>query len=193
MPYISFQAREISFKVVYFGPSMSGKTTNLAHLHRTLKTERKGELVSLNTDEERTLFFDFFPMELGEAQGYHVRFHLYTVPGQVYYEASRRLVLDGADAVVFVVDSARERLADNIESFTMLQGNLLSYGRDPGTVPIVMQYNKRDCQDPTPLGTVESRLGLEGLPVFQSVATQGVGVMETAHKATSMAIERFQI
>ena len=192
MPYISSTDRTISFKVVYVGPSMSGKTTNLEFLHRALKSERTGQLITLDTDEERTLFFDYFPVDLGETQGYRVNFQMYTVPGQAYYEASRRLVLEGADAIVFVVDSTPERMPDNVESFRLLRTSLESFGRDLGTVPIVIQYNKRDCADPAPLGSVESCLGLEGLPVFQAVANSGQGVMETAHKACAMAIERFQ-
>lgn len=192
MPYLNYFRREISFKVVYYGPGMSGKTTNLAYIHQALAPERRGELLMLNTDEERTLFFDYFPLELGMVEGYHVRFNMYTVPGQSYYEASRRLVLDGADGVVFVGDSQPQRIQENVDSFAQMQQNLLSYGLDLRTFPLVLQYNKRDCADPIPVGSIEARLQLEPLPVYESVATTGRGVMETIRTMTSMIIERFQ-
>ena len=193
MPYVSFRNKEINFKIVYYGPGMSGKTSNLVHIHRTLARERKGDLLMLNTDQERTLFFDYFPVELGRVEGYAVRFNMYTVPGQSYYEASRRLVLDGADGVVFVADSQPERLEENFESFRMMQDNLRSYDLDPNRFPVVLQYNKRDCVRPIPLGGLESRFGLNGTPVLESVASRGHGVMETVRKVTQMVIERFQI
>jgi mutual gliding-motility protein MglA len=193
MPYISSRDQTICFKVVYAGASLSGKTTNIEYLHKALAADRKGQLVSLDNEEERTLFFDFFPVSLGQTQGYKVNFQMYSVPGQSYFEASRRLVLDGADAVVFVVDSEPERMDDNLRSFQALRECLSSSGRDLAAVPIVLQYNKRDCDNPAPLGSVEQQLGLEGVPVFQSVATTGEGVMETAHKACTLAIERFQV
>ncbi len=193
MPYLSYSNREIAFKIVYYGPGMSGKTTNLVHIHRSLRPDAKGELVTLNTEDERTLYFDFFPLELGEAEGYRIRFNMYTVPGQSFYEASRRLVLEGADAVVFVADSQADRLDENIDSYRAMLTNLASFSVDPKTFPAVLQYNKRDCPDPLPIGTLEKKLALNGIPVFESVAVRGVGVMETIRKATRMVIERFQI
>jgi len=193
MPYIRYDTREIAFKVVYYGPGMSGKTTNLVHIHRTLRPEVRGELLTLNTDEERTLFFDFFPVELGEAEGYRVRFNLYTVPGQVYYEASRRLVLEGADGIVFVADSQASRLEENLQSYRMMLENLASFQIDPKSFPAVLQYNKRDCGGPLPVGTLEKTLGLNGIPVLEAVAVNGTGVMETIKRVTRMVIERFQI
>lgn len=193
MPYISYNRREITFKIVYYGPGMSGKTTNLLHIHRSLRPDMRGELLTLNTEEERTLFFDFLPLELGNVEGYTVRFHMYTVPGQVYYEASRRLVLDGADGVVFVADSQTERMAENIESFHLMQENMRSYGLDPTTFPTVLQYNKRDCAHPLEIGTLEGALDLNGIPVFESVAVKGAGVMETIRRITQMVVQRFQI
>jgi mutual gliding-motility protein MglA len=193
MPYISYRNKEISFKVVYYGPGMGGKTTNLVHIHRALRPEARGDLLTLNTDEERTLFFDFFPVELGNSQGYQVRFNMYTVPGQQYYEASRRLILEGADGIVFVADSQPERLADNIESYRMMLSNLASFDVDIDGFPTVLQYNKRDCAAPLPLGTLEKELGLNGIPVFESVAVNGTGVMETVRRVTQIVIERFQI
>lgn len=193
MPYISYSNREIAFKVVYYGPGMSGKTTNLVHIHRALRPEAKGELLTLNTAEERTLFFDFFPVELGEANGYRVRFNLYTVPGQVYYEASRRLVLEGADGIVFVADSQPSRLEENLQSYRMMLENLASFGADLKRFPAVLQYNKRDCDGPLPVGSLERELGLNGIPVLEAVAVSGAGVMETIKRVTRMVIERFEI
>ncbi len=193
MPYISYSNKEISFKIVYCGPGMSGKTTNLVHIHATLAPDRKGELLMLDTEEERTLFFDFFPVELGRVDGYAIRFNMYTVPGQVHYEASRRLVLDGADAIVFVADSQPEKKDANHESFQMVRDNLASYDLDLKTFPVVLQYNKRDCENPIPVGELERRFDLNGIPVYESIAVEGRGVMETARKVTQMAIKQFQI
>ncbi len=193
MPYVSYRNKEISFKIVYYGPGMSGKTSNLVYIHNTLAPERRGELLMLNTEQERTLFFDYFPVELGRVEGYSVRFNLYTVPGQVYYEASRRLVLDGADGVVFVADSQPERLEENLQSFRMMEDNLRFYDLDLRRFPLVLQYNKRDCPAPIAVGGLESQFGLDGVPVLESVASEGRGVMETARKVTQMVIQRFQI
>ncbi len=193
MPYINYENREISFKIVYYGPGMSGKTTNLVFIHSALSETVRGELVTLDTEEERTLFFDFFPLELGTIAGYQVRFNMYTIPGQIYYEASRRLMLDGADGVVFVADSQQIRLDHNVMSYQMMEDNLRSYGIDPGQFPIVFQYNKRDVQDAIPVGIVEKELGIEGIEVTEAVATEGKGVMETIRKITKRVIERFEL
>lgn len=192
MPHINHEHQEIAFKVVYFGPGMSGKTTNLIHIHRTLAEDLRGEMLTLDTADERTLFFDFFPLELGEIAGFSVRFNMYTVPGQVYYEASRRLILDGADGVVFVADSQPDCLEKNLRSFRSMEDNLRSYDFDPRHFPTVLQYNKRDCNSPLPVGTLERELLLNGIPVFESVATQGVGVMETIHEVCRLIIGGFQ-
>jgi signal recognition particle receptor subunit beta len=191
--YINYSNREITFKVAYFGPAMSGKTTNLEYVYRALRSEVKGELLTLDTDQERTLFFDFFPVEMRRAQGYLVRFNLYTVPGQEYYEASSRLVLEGVDGIVFVADSQPERLRDNIESYRLVRNNLLSFDVDINSLPTVLQYNKRDCVSPLPVGTLEKELGLNEIPVFEAVAVMGTGVMETIRRVTQIVIERFQI
>jgi signal recognition particle receptor subunit beta len=193
MPYLSYSNREITLKVAYCGPAMSGKTTNLSYVHRALRPEVKGELFTLNTDQERTLFFDFFPVEMGQAQGYQLRFNLYTVPGQKNYEANSRLVLEGVDGIVFVADSQPERLGDNIESYRIVQNNLVSFDVDINSLPAVLQYNKRDCKDPLPVGTLEKELGLNKIPVFEAVAVKGTGVMETIRRVTQIVIERFQI
>ena len=193
MPYISYENQQIQFKIVYFGPGLSGKTTNLAWIHRVLAPEAKGELVMLNTDEERTLFFDFFPVELGTVNGYHIRINLYTVPGQVYYEASRRLVLDGADGVVFVADSNGSRIEANLEMFDLMRASFHHYDWDLRTFPLVMQYNKRDCPDPIPVGAVERKMGCSDLPARESIAIQGVGVLETIRDISRMVVARFEI
>ena len=193
MPYIGFHNKEVSFKIVYYGPGMSGKTTNLVHIHKSLRPDRKGELVMLDTDEERTLFFDFFPLELGQVEGFSVRFNMYTVPGQSYYEASRKLVLDSADGVVFVADSQAERLQENVDAYAQLLEQMNALGMDTKTFPVVLQYNKRDCGNLIPLGTLESRFKLNGIPVFESVAQKGKGVMETVRTVTRMVVRRLEL
>jgi signal recognition particle receptor subunit beta len=193
MPHINYQDREIAFKIVYYGPGLSGKTTNLMYIHTTLDESRKGDLIILDTQEDRTLFFDFFPLELGRIEGYAVRFNMYTVPGQVFYEASRRLILEGADGVVFVADSQKSRLEDNLESFGMLRSSLAAFGVDWRVFPLVLQYNKRDLPDLLPVGTLEGELGLNGLPIFEAVATEGRGVLDTIRTASRQVIEKFQL
>jgi mutual gliding-motility protein MglA len=193
MPHINYRDRELAFKIVYYGPGLSGKTTNLMHIHNVLDKDRRGEMLVLDTAEERTLFFDFFPLELGRIEGYGVRFNMYTVPGQVYYEASRRLILEGADGVVFVADSQVDRLEENIASFRMLQESLDRFGVQWNLHPLVLQYNKRDLPDVLALGTLEQELNLNGIPTFEAVATSGVGVMETIRVASRRVIEKFQL
>ena len=191
MPYLNGPAREISFKIVYYGAAMSGKTTNLLYIHKALADETKGEMVMLDTEEERTLFFDFFPIYLGTIEGFRLRFNMYTVPGQVIYEASRKLIVNGADAVVFVVDSQASRLDDNVESWRSLTSNLRLHNVDAAQQAIVIQYNKRDLNPKIDVGTIERAAGLAGIPVFESIATQGVGVMDTLKKVSIMMIQRF--
>lgn len=193
MPYISYENRQIQFKIVYYGPGLSGKTTNLCWIHRHLTPDRKGELITLDTDGERTLFFDFFPLEVGQVQGFDIRFNMYTVPGQTYYEATRRLVLEGADGVVFVADSTPSRRFANLEMFESMMDNFQHYDWNPGEFPWVLQYNKRDCPNPIEVGSIERSVGLAGVPVRESVAVQGVGVMETIRDVTRRVIERFVI
>ncbi len=191
MPYINYREKEVCFKIVDHGPGLSGKTTNLMYIYGVLDTSRKGEIITLDTAQERTLFFDFFPLELGRVGGYAVRFNMYTVPGQTYYEASRRLILEGADGVVFVADSQQERLEENLESFRAMRENLLSFGIDADSFPLVVQYNKRDAENPLPLGRLETELGLNGVTVLESIAVQGTGVLETIRTLSRMVIERF--
>lgn len=192
MAYINYQDKELAFKIVYYGPGMSGKTTNLLQIHQVLDPDKKGQMITLNTAEERTLFFDFLPLELGQIGQFTLRFNMYTVPGQVYYEACRRLILEGADGVVFVADSEPSRLDENLESFRMLQDNLRSYGQDWTLYPIVLQYNKRDLPSLLPVGSIEERLGLNGIPVHEAVATAGHGAMDTLRMASRLVIERFE-
>jgi mutual gliding-motility protein MglA len=191
MPYINYRDKEVCFKIVYYGPGLSGKTTNLMYIYGVLDTTRKGEIITLDTAQERTLFFDFFPLELGRIGGYAVRFNMYTVPGQTYYEASRRLILEGADGVVFVADSHASKLEENLESFKAMQANLLSFGIDADSFPLVLQYNKRDVQDPLPIGSLENKLGLNGITVLESIAVQGTGVLETIRALSRMVIKKF--
>lgn len=193
MPHISYRNREIAFKIVYFGPGWSGKTTNLTFIHRSLAAHRRGEMVMLDTEQERTLFFDFFPLDLGEIEGYSVRLNLYTVPGQLYYEATRRLILDGADGVAFVADSQPARLEASIVGFKLLQENLESYGRDWRRFPLVLQYNKRDLPEVVPVGALERELELDGIPVFEAVAIQGKGVLETIRALAERVVQDFRM
>lgn len=191
MPYISYDKKEISFKIVYYGPGMSGKTTNLMFIHRSLAENLRGEMVSLDTEEERTLFFDFFPLDLGQISGYAVKFNLYTIPGQIYYEASRKLMLEGADGVVFVADSNPLRFDRNVTAYEMMLDNLESYHVDPGSFPIVLQYNKRDHSNAIERGTLEKAIKMD-VPAIEAVATQGKGVMETIRAISKMIIEGFE-
>lgn len=193
MPHINYERKEIVFKIVYFGPGLSGKTTNLVQIHRALSENLRGEMLTLDTAEERTLFFDFFPLELGRIGGYAVRFNMYTVPGQIYYEASRRLILDGADGVVFVADSQPDRFDDNLVSYRLMEENLRSYDVDPRSFPTVLQYNKRDCESPLRVGTLEAELGLNGISVEEAIATQCRGVMETIRETSRQVISRFRL
>lgn len=193
MPHLDLENRQFIFKIVYFGPGMSGKTTNLLHIHRTLTEKYRGDMLVLDTEEERTLFFDFFPVSLGTVQGFSLKFHLYTIPGQVFYEASRRIILEGADGVVFVADSAAHRLDENIEMYRRMLDNLRSYYIEPEDYPIVLQYNKRDYEDLLPLGSIEDALGLPGtIPVTESIAVRGKGVMNTLKIISKEVIRRFQ-
>jgi signal recognition particle receptor subunit beta len=193
MPHLDLENRQFIFKIVYFGPGMSGKTTNLLHIHRALTEKYRGDMLVLDTEEERTLFFDFFPVSLGTVQGFSLKFHLYTIPGQVFYEASRRIILEGADGVVFVADSAAHRLEENIDMYRRMLDNLKSYYIEPEDYPIVLQYNKRDHENLLPLGSIEAALDLSGsIPVTESIAVTGKGVMNTLKIISKEVIRRFQ-
>jgi signal recognition particle receptor subunit beta len=179
LTFINYVAREINCKIVYYGPGLGGKTTNLKHIYDITSPENKGKLISLATETERTLFFDFLPIDLGEIRGFRIRFHLYTVPGQVFYDASRKLILKGADGVVFVADSQEQRLDANLESVSNLRLNLKEQGFDLAKMPYVLQLNKRDLSNAMPVDHLKKLLLLKGEPVFESVATEGLGVLET--------------
>jgi signal recognition particle receptor subunit beta len=181
--FINWQSKEISLKIVYYGAALCGKTTNLEVIHNRMDPQSRGELVSLKTREDRTIFFDFMQIELGEIKGLKPRFNLYTVPGQVIYLASRKLVLQGADGVVFVVDSQPDRMKDNIETWNNLHANLRGLGQDPANFPIVVQYNKRDLPDALPVETLRAKMGFNGHPQIEAVAVQGIGVFETLRPA----------
>ena len=191
MPMINYSAREINCKVVYYGPALCGKTTNLEVIHRRVAPESRGTLMSLATETDRTLFFDFLPVELGAVRGFTTRFHLYTVPGQVQYDASRRLLLKGVDGVVFVADSAPDRLEANVESLRNLEENLRSYGYDPEAIPLVLQYNKRDLPDAIGTEMLDAALRAgwtEHAPTHESVARDGTGVFETLRDVSTRVI-----
>jgi signal recognition particle receptor subunit beta len=193
MALINHRAREIHFKVVYYGPGLGGKTTNLKYLHEKLPPERRGKLISISTDHERTLFFDFLPIELGQIQGLTTRFHLYTVPGQVYYQRSRRAVLQGLDAIVFVADSHPARERANQESLTDLFANLQTLGLSAEEVRRlgwVFQYNKRDLPVALPLERMRALLNAGGAPEFEAIASQGKGVNETLKAACKAMLAR---
>ena len=181
MTFINYAAREINCKIVYYGPGLGGKTTNLQYIFDSTAPQAKGKLISLATETDRTLFFDFMPLELGTVRGFKTRFHLYTVPGQVFYDASRKLILKGVDGVVFVADSQLERIDANIEALYNLEENLQAQGYDLQSIPYVLQLNKRDL--PNVLSTEELTTELqrkkETEPVFEAVASKGVGVFDT--------------
>jgi signal recognition particle receptor subunit beta len=179
MALFNYATRELSAKIVYYGPGLSGKTTNIEMVHKMLRPEQKGRLISLPTETDRTLFFDFLPIELGQIKGFKVRFHLYTVPGQVFYNATRRLVLQGVDGVVFVADSQREMFNGDMESLKNLMDNLSSYGKKLEDLPFVLQYNKRDLRNAAPAAELDAALNFLRVPTFEAVAPTGKGVTET--------------
>ena len=179
MSFINYASREINCKIVYYGPGLSGKTTNLQHIYDNTNPDAKGRMISLETETERTLFFDFLPLSLGEIRGFKTRFHLYTVPGQVFYDASRKLILKGLDGVVFVADSQAERLDANLESYENLIENLEEQGYDYDALPSVIQYNKRDSKSAVDLAYLRRKLNPQGRPDFEAVAVNGHGVFQT--------------
>jgi len=179
MSMINYASREINCKVVYYGTGLGGKTTNLEHIYSRVNPETKGKMISLATETERTLFFDFLPLDLGEVKGFKTRFHLYTVPGQVFYDASRKLILKGVDGVVFVADSQEERLDANIESIENLKVNLEEQGYELEKLPFVIQYNKRDLPNCTSVEELRELLNPDGVPEFEACAQTGDGVFET--------------
>ena len=179
MSFINLMAREFNCKIVYYGPGLCGKTTNLQYIYERTNPEAKGKMISLATETDRTLFFDFLPLALGEIRGFKTRFYLYTVPGQVFYDASRRLILKGVDGVVFVADSQEERMDANIESIRNLEENLREHGFDLKNIPYALQFNKRDLPNILPLADMYQVLNYKREPTFEGIANQGVGVFHT--------------
>jgi signal recognition particle receptor subunit beta len=189
MSMINYASREINCKIVYYGPGLCGKTTNLEYVYEKVAPNTRGKLISLATETERTLFFDFLPVDLGAIRGFKTRFHLYTVPGQVYYNASRKLILKGVDGVVFVADSQVERLDANIESMHNLYDNLAEYGLDLREIPFIIQYNKRDLPNTSSLQELEAQLNPNRVPHFEAVATRGIGVFDTLKAVSKQVIK----
>ena len=189
MSMINYASREINCKIVYYGPGLCGKTTNLEYVYEKVSPNTRGKLISLATETERTLFFDFLPVDLGAIRGFKTRFHLYTVPGQVYYNASRKLILKGVDGVVFVADSQVERLDANIESMHNLYENLAEYGLDLREIPFIIQYNKRDLPNTSSLQELEALLNPNRVPHFEAVATRGIGVFDTLKAVSKLVIK----
>jgi signal recognition particle receptor subunit beta len=179
MSFINYSSREINCKIVYYGPGLCGKTTNLQYIFKRMNPESRGKMISLATETERTLFFDFLPLSLGEIRGFKTRFHLYTVPGQVFYDASRRLILRGVDGVVFCADSQLTRMDANVESLENLRINLREQGYDGDRMPLVLQYNKRDLPQVASVSELHALLNYRNSPEFESVAPMGTGVFET--------------
>lgn len=191
MSTINFSAREINFKIVYYGPGLSGKTTNLKQIYQQVPAEAKGEMVSLATEDERTLFFDFLPLDLGKVNGFKTRFHLYTVPGQVFYNSSRKLILRGVDGVVFVADSSMARLRANAESLRNLRENLQEYNLRLADVPYVIQANKRDVPDAIGMDALKAVLDREGkVQFYEAVASKFEGVFEPLRGVATMVLEK---
>jgi signal recognition particle receptor subunit beta len=189
MVQINFANKEIQCKIVYYGPGMSGKTTNLEVVHKKAPNNAKGDLTSIATEGDRTLFFDFMPLDLGNIAGIKTKFQLYTVPGQVYYNSTRKLVLQGVDGIVFVADSQAEKIDENLEALENLKGNLREYGRDIESIPVVFQWNKRDLPTALPVDELERRMNPMGAPSFEAVAATGEGVFPTLKALASLVLE----
>jgi len=185
---VNYPSREVNCKVVYYGPGLGGKTTNIRQVYAGVPEQSRGKLICLSTDKDRTLFFDFLPVDIGQIGAFRVRFHLYTVPGQLYYRSNRKLVLRGADSVVFVADSQKERFEANVESLRDLHVNLLDNGANPERMPIVFQYNKRDAESAMAVAELEEALNPARLPSFEAVASEGRGVADTLKTICKMVV-----
>ncbi len=192
MSFINYSSREINCKIVYYGPGLCGKTTNLQYIYNKTNPQAKGKMISLATETERTLFFDFLPLSLGEIRGFKTRFHLYTVPGQVFYDASRKLILKGVDGVVFVADSQVERMEANIESLDNLRINLADHGYELEKVPYVVQYNKRDLPNSAPLEELKSLCNPTNVPDFEASAITGEGVFDTLKAVAKLVLQELR-
>jgi signal recognition particle receptor subunit beta len=192
MALVNYAAREINCKIVYYGTGLGGKTTNLKYIHSQLAPTTRGELISLATETERTLFFDFLPLDLGSVQGFKTRFSLYTVPGQVEYNASRKLILNGVDGIIFVADSDVMRSKENIESLQNMIENLAEYSLTLDNIPWVLQYNKRDLANAMPIERMEKECNIRGVPSFEAVASEGLGVFATLKAISKLILNRLQ-
>jgi len=192
MTFINYASREINCKIVYYGPGLCGKTTNIQWIYEQANPEKRGKLVSLATETDRTLFFDFLPLDMGTIKGFKVRFHLYTVPGQVFYDASRKLILRGCDGIIFVADSQRARMEANIESIANLATNLRENGFDIRTIPYVLQFNKRDMPSAASMPDLERLLRFRNEPMVEAVANQGIGVIDTLKAAARQILMELQ-
>jgi signal recognition particle receptor subunit beta len=192
MTFINYASREINCKIVYYGPGLCGKTTNIQWIFEQANPDKRGKLVSLATETDRTLFFDFLPLDMGTVKGFKVRFHLYTVPGQVFYDASRKLILRGCDGIIFVADSQKARMEANIESIANLATNLKENGFDIRSIPYVLQLNKRDMPSAAPLVEMERLLRFRGEPMIEAVASQGTGVIETLKASARQILMELQ-
>lgn len=192
MSFINHSAKEIHCKIVYYGPSLGGKTTNLKWVYQKSQSEEKSELIELTANVERTLFFDFLPLNFGEIKGFKTRFHLYTVPGQVIYDASRKLILKGLDGLIFVADSQKSRMEENIQSLNNLEKNLEAQGYDIQNIPLVFQYNKRDLTDILPLSDLRRNLNKYSAPDFEGAAPKGIGVFDTLKNISKSILSRLK-
>ena len=188
MSFVNYVNKEVNCKIVYYGPGLGGKTTNIQYVYQKTSGDSKGNIISLNTEIERTLFFDFLPLDLGEIRGFKTRFHLYTVPGQVFYEASRKLILRGVDGDVFVADSQVERMEANLESLKSLEKNLVDQGYDITKIPLVMQWNKRDLPNTTGVKDLHDALNKWGVPEYEAVAVKGTGVFDTLKMISKLVL-----
>lgn len=192
MSFINYANKEVNCKIVFYGAGMSGKTTNIQYIYENTQADHKGKLVTLSTENERTLFFDFLPLAVGDVRGYKTRFHLYTVPGQTFYEVSQQFILKGVDGIVFVADSQEERMEANIQSFELLERNLEYQGYDTGKVPLVLQYNKRDLPDAVSVSELEATFNPMRRKYFEAVANRGEGVMETLQEVCQQVIRELK-
>tara|TARA_R110002072_G_scaffold288917_1_gene455486 strand:+ start:167021 stop:167608 length:588 start_codon:yes stop_codon:yes gene_type:complete len=188
MSFVNYNTKEVNCKIVYYGPGLGGKTTNIQHVYKKTSGESKSDVISLNTENERTIFFDFLPLELGEIRGFKTRFHLYTVPGQAFYEASRKLILRGVDGIIFVADSQVEKMDANIKSLESLESDLKEQGYDLSKVPMVMQWNKRDLPNVVAVKDLEAQLNKRRLPSHEGVAMNGLGVFETLKSISKLVL-----
>ncbi len=192
MSFINYTTKEINCKVIYFGPGLSGKTTNIQYIYEQTQQRERGKLVTLSTENERTLFFDFLPLSIGDVRGFKTRFHLYTIPGQTFYELSRQFILKGVDGIVFVADSQTERMEANIESFEALEKSLEKQGYDIHKLPLVFQYNKRDMPATVTVQELEATFNPVHRPYFEAIAHRGQGVMETLQSISQLVIRELK-